>query len=1462
MKHLNFRMRRAALSQTVKGFRLFAISSNKWAFFIFYTASFLSSFGVFGQACPQQPVELIQNGDFEVCSVPPLNLIDAAFNIGCIPTWFSGNGTPSICNNWFGVSAYEGTNYACLSSTINNSGGCEHNEAIFVSVDLCAGATYRLNFHYRSLSLNGEGQISVVLDKNIQPIFDPLHPGQPCFNSTGQDIFSETIHENNEWVGVQKDFVASASGAYQLAFYPTPTNIVSGHLDIGIDAVSLTCISSGFSPEFTIEEICPGEYLFTGSQDDVPGSVTSWCWDLGDGDTGSGQSVTHNYLSGGVFDVCLSINTDYCSGCLSAVCHEIDYDDLSITKSYTEDFTIGLLTFTIDVGNNLNTPVDVIVFDFLSNAFTVVNPNGFSASGNVLQQTVPIPALSHVELQFTATRNCWCLSVSNCAQVRNLSIQGTPCGWIYSCIEVSGFSTYASGDFTCSIDPINCNRATFNAIYSDEDNCTQYLWDFGDGNSTTGSTATHQYTSNGTYDISLTVSTPCGNHIVQKSITIDCSAPPGFTCPCSAGGLNIDASENSQFYDPALGGTPFAALEAAFNYDQDNDGDIEPLEHNNCIAILGNLIVDQGLKIENCQNVQMQPCSKITVSVPAPGNLYLHRNTVYSCDTMWHGIAVNPLSTLKLESNTIRDAQFAISAIGAFGAIPGPNTTINVKGNNFANNHVGVFFPGNFQKFVVHYPITGNTFESTADLLPPCDANLPNYSSTLRGYAGIVTLGTPLTVGTLGAGGADNYFKLIRNGIISENAMLFVNRADFQDIIGGQDQNPPSFAAAIGNGVVAVNGKADVWRSNFSTVPRGVFGHGNKMLTVRNNTMHGMLRGVETLSVGRLTISDNPVIEFADRGMLCREVVPNNGLPNAAHRIENNPDMHLVSIPAGPVYFASAIEIDNAMSVHIGKGRIGNNRFTSGGNFAHGIRINGSGGWDIDENEVVLEASATSASVLSVGIHLTNTHENYLYHNIVEDMAPGFNEAAALSLSIGTGNRYCCNVTNGSRFGSRFFGACTATEWRVTDMLDHEFALFCDAGTVISNQPDYGNSFGDGSGTAFHGGQDQDVLNSQFRVVNMDVADNHWPEAISTPNATVDFFLDEGYAPGCTAPCVAPQFAPYPPDRDIHPSDLATAVGGWTGGEYGAALQWESGRRLYERMSDYEGLLGDHAATDAFYSAANSGKIGTYYDAERYAKGIYGYPTNIQNDLAQSLAQLESNLLAVETVLAGLASATNYADSMAIYQNANTLYASAQTALGILHNAEALAQAFQNAQATNGLSVTNALTSDNLLEQNRKTVQQLYLQTIGLGIAHLTPQQLAEAEAIAVQCPLEGGSAVYAARALYRLNIDRVFMDDSLCSTSQERRAVEGKMLTSYGKWIRLIPNPAADFVTVEGLDISQDQLVEISLLDITGKLCLSRIVEQGDIVLSTATLSEGVYICQVKLQGKPPVSLKLIIVH
>ncbi|MCC6413931.1 MAG: T9SS type A sorting domain-containing protein [Saprospiraceae bacterium] len=989
---------------------------------------------------------------------------------------------------------------------------------------------------------------------------------------------------------------------------------------------------------------------------------------------------------------------------------------------------------------------------------------------------------------------------------------------------------------------------------------SSWCWDFGDGAMATGQQVSHTYTVSGTYNVCLTVADNCSGctETVCKAISCDIIPPPqDFTCPCTAqGALNIDASELSPFYDAALGGTPYSLLESAFNYDQNNDGFLDVNDHQGCISILGRLIMDQSLTISSCGNIQMQPCSEIVVGTNAlHPTLGMDNNFIFSCERMWHGITVTPHAALTFKGNSIRDAQFAITAQGGSGLGVDPPTRMIAVGNTFSNNHVGVLFPNNAFTTVEHIPFTNNTLNTIIgqSLLPPCDANLPNYSSTQGGFAGIVTLGTPLTVGTPGSGALVNTFSHLRNGIISEGAVLAVHRADFQQIVGAGLGGLPTFAASTGNGVAASGGLVTVLHCNFDAVFRGVYGHDNQRITVQNNTMNHMYRGVETLGAHSSDISNNPAIGFTNRGIMCHEMIPAVGFNS--HKILNNTNMFRSAFPGAtnnpfPPYPA-AIDINNVQSVDVGEVRIMNNHFTGAG-LNDGIRINGAGSVDIDVNHVAFQTPNPG-----IGIQLTNTNNNYLYDNDIVDQA-SYRPSTGLSLADGSGNRFCCNNTRGSRFGTRFWGACSSTEWRVTTMDSHSFALYCEAGTVIDQQYDYGNLFNPGTGLVFHNGDDIDVLFSQFQVVDM--IQPNWPVAILTPNSITDLFIPDGNAASCTAPCIPLPFAPDYPDKDVRETDLVTAAGGWTGGQFGAALQFESERRLYERMLDHEDMVGFHSTTDAFYNSASTNRIGAYANAEAGAKAIYNYPSGISYGLQQSVAQLEAIQSSLVVLLAGLANATTHADSLLIYQDANALHVTSQTVAANLFSYEKQASDLRNQSAQSATALVDALPVDNTLELNRKTIQQIYLQSLGIGIAQLNQQQLAVVEAIALQCPLEGGSAVFAARALCRLNKDRVFMDDSLCLGTQERRQISE--ITSPVSTVKLAPNPATETVLISGLQASPEKSAVVSLINTSGVVCLERTVAQGESTLDVSTLPNGLYFCRIWSEGHRITTFKLVVAH
>ena len=94
------------------------------------------------------------------------------------------------------------------------------------------------------------------------------------------------------------------------------------------------CIS--LEPEFTIvnNNACVGVPVQFTESSSASNVITDYAWDFGDGNTGSGQNVSHAYSTSGTFDVDLTITSDGC------------------TETYTDQVTIMPLP-TVDLGTDL-----------------------------------------------------------------------------------------------------------------------------------------------------------------------------------------------------------------------------------------------------------------------------------------------------------------------------------------------------------------------------------------------------------------------------------------------------------------------------------------------------------------------------------------------------------------------------------------------------------------------------------------------------------------------------------------------------------------------------------------------------------------------------------------------------------------------------------------------------------------------------------------------------------------------------------------------------------------------------------------------------------------------------------------------------------------------------------------------------------------------------------------------------
>ena len=227
---------------------------------------------------------------------------------------------------------------------------------------------------------------------------------------------------------------------------------------------------------------------------DLTGPISGYLWSFGDGTTSTEENPLHTYTSTGSYVVTLTVNgpggsdTHVCAGCITVT------DPAPIANFSISDTSavIGdLLTFT-DLSTN---PVTSRLWDFGDgNTSTLADPvHAYAASGTyTVSLTVTGPG-------GTDTHVCTdCIFIQELPPVADLAAQ--PVGGIY---DMSiGFTDLSTG----VID--------------------SWLWQFGDGATSTEQNPTHAYASSGSYDVTLTVTGPGGS---DTKICLGCAevlSPP------------------------------------------------------------------------------------------------------------------------------------------------------------------------------------------------------------------------------------------------------------------------------------------------------------------------------------------------------------------------------------------------------------------------------------------------------------------------------------------------------------------------------------------------------------------------------------------------------------------------------------------------------------------------------------------------------------------------------------------------------------------------------------------------------------------------------------------------------------------------------------------------------------------------------------------------------------------------
>ncbi len=354
-------------------------------------------------------------------------------------------------------------------------------------------------------------------------------------NSIGADEWFWDFGDGNTSIAQHNVHTYANIGTYTIRL--TVINHVTGCDDETTQTIRIIDEKANFIASDTV--ICKYTSTTFNAIGNTPGNVTNYEWNFGDGQSGTGPSITHTYNSSGLFTVRLIIRD--VSGCLDTLI-KVEYIRIN---GPTAAFTIpnggsclnNLVTFIDNsTGDGFN-PITTWIWNFGDGAIDTLYAPPFT-------HAYALPGNYNVWLKTIDAAGC----ADSTVNLNTLIISDPQAAYTQS-------------------DTLACPYYNIIFINSSTGPNLTYLWNFGDGNTSTVSDPVHAYTTEGNFVISLVITDRYG--CLDSMISnIQIAAPhAGFTVsdtlstcpPLIASFTNTSVNANTITWDFGDGSTSTGA---------------------------------------------------------------------------------------------------------------------------------------------------------------------------------------------------------------------------------------------------------------------------------------------------------------------------------------------------------------------------------------------------------------------------------------------------------------------------------------------------------------------------------------------------------------------------------------------------------------------------------------------------------------------------------------------------------------------------------------------------------------------------------------------------------------------------------------------------------------------------------------------------------------------------------------